>query len=335
LSIAGVALVALIAGMFFLLQQATNSRNATKVCIPIYAADVMCYGHREQLTAHKSTVIAVSSTGTVLASGYQNTIELWDLKTRSPMPTLIDHDGLISAIAISPDEKILASSSLDGTIKLWDLPNHRLVSTIKSGRASNLAFSPDGLTLASSSRVQRWADGASSPGGVQIWDLASRQRIYGLGNQAVREIAFSRDGQLLAAGDRNKTELWQMRDGERLKVLNSGEVTGLVFCQDGQTLITGSSRLKLWDLRNGVLLHEFDAGASDLVLSPDGQTLATSAGGSVHLWHLLSERSLGTMPANAFSSVFVEFALEGQAIVAGGTNGIKIWWDLNAETQVP
>jgi WD40 repeat protein len=335
LIMAGIALLSLFAGLFFLLQKATSSISAVRVCIPIYVADVMCYGQRELLTTHKPTTIAVSSSGTILASGYQDSIELWNLQTRSPLPTLSDHSGWISAIAFSPDEKLLASSSLDGTIKIWDLLNHRLVETINSGRASNLAFSPDGLTLASSSRFERWADGVKSPVGVQIWEMSSRQRLFSLGDQPVREIAFSPDGQTLAAGDRNKTEFWHVRDGERLKVLNSGEVTGLAFSQDGQTLITGSSRLKLWDLRNGALLHDFEAGASDLVVSPDGQTLATSAGGSIHLWHLLTEQSLGSLPASVFSSVFVEFALQGQAIVAGGTNGIRIWWDRNPEVQVP
>lgn len=332
LSLAGILIVALLAAAFFLLQQILSSRTVAKVCIPIYAADVMCYGPKELLTPHQPTAIAVSRTGTILAAGHETVIELWDLTTRKRLATLRDHTRLVSAIAISPDEKILASSSLDGTIKLWDLPNHRLVSTLRTGRASSLAFSPDGLILASSSRVHRWADGVFSPLGVQMWDIASRRRLFSLGNQPVRAIAFSLDGQLLAAGDRTKTELWKVQDGEPLKTLNSGEVTGLAFCQDGQTLITGSSKLKLWDLGNGALLREFTAGASDLVLSPDGQTLATSAGGAVHLWHLLTEKSLGSLYASSFSSLFVKFALQGHAIVAGGSDGIRIWRDLKSQS---
>ncbi|MBW4443634.1 MAG: WD40 repeat domain-containing protein [Plectolyngbya sp. WJT66-NPBG17] len=333
LSVAGVAIAALLTVVFFLLQPAISSRTAKKVCIPIYAADVLCYGQPELLTADKPTAIAVSSSGKILAAGHGNAIELWDLKTRRPLPGLLDHTGLISAIAISQDEKILASSSLDGTIKLWDLPNSRLASTLNSGRASNLVFSPDSRILASSSRVKRWADGVFSPVGVQVWDIASRQRIYSLGEQPIRAIEFSTDGRLLATGDRIKTELWQLQDGDRIRTLDSGEVTGLAFCQDGQTLLTGSSRLKLWDLRNGALLKAFESGASDLSLSPDGQTLATSAGGAVHLWHLLSEQSLGSLPATSFSSLFVRFALGGQAIVAAGTDGIRIWGDPSTTEQ--
>lgn len=328
--VASVAIVALLALTFLLLRPAISSRLDRKICIPIYAADVVCFGQPELLTAEKPTEIEVSSSGTILAVGHDQSIDLWDLKTRRQLPSLVDHTDMISAIAISADEKILASSSLDGTIKLWDLPNSQLVSTLNSGRASELAFSPDSRMLASSSAVKRWADGVFSPLGVQLWDVASRQRIFTLGDQPIRAIQFNSDGKLLATGDRTKTELWQVQDGDRLKVLDSGEVTGLAFCQDGQTLITGSSRLKLWDLRNGALLKTFDAGASDLAVSPDGQTLATSAAGAVLFWHLLEERSLGALNATPYSSLFIRFALSGQAIVAAGTDGVQIWSDPNA-----
>jgi WD40 repeat protein len=333
LSLAGVAIVALLTMAFFFLSPAISSRVDKPVCIPLYAADLVCFQKPELLTTDKITAIAVGSGGRIMAVGHDQAIEIWDLQTRQRLPSLIDHTDMISAIAISADEKILASSSLDGTIKLWDLPNARLYSTLNSGRASELVFSPDSRILASSSSVKRWADGAFSPVGVQVWDVASRQRLYSVGNEPIRSMQFSSDGKLLVTGDHTKTELWQVQDGDLLKTLDSGEVTGLVFCQDGQTLITGSSRLKLWDLRNGALLRTFDAGASDLTLSPDGQTLATSAAGAVHLWHLLGERSLGSLVATTYSSLFVRFALGGQAIVAAGTDGIRIWSDPNAIEQ--
>ncbi len=321
--------MALLTMAFFFLQPAISSRIDKPVCIPIYAADIVCFRQPELLTSDKATTIAVGSSGRILAVGHDQAIDLWDLKTRQRLSSLVDHTDMISAIAMSADEKILASSSLDGTIKIWDLSNNRLYSTLNAGRASELVFSPDNRILASSSTVRRWADGAFSPVGVQVWDVASRQRLYSIGDQPIRSMQFSSDGKLLAIGDHTKTELWQVQEGDRLKTLDSGEVTGLVFCQDGQTLITGSSRLKLWDLRNGALLKTFDAGASDLSLSPDGQTLATSAAGAVHLWHLLGERSLGSLVATSYSSLFVRFALGGQAIVAAGTDGIRIWSDPN------
>lgn len=322
--------MALLTVAFFFLSPAISSRIDKPVCIPMYAADLVCFQKPELLTTDKITAIAVGSSGRIMAVGHDQAIEIWDLKTRQRLPSLIDHTDMISAIAISSDEKILASSSLDGTIKLWDLPNRRLYSTLNSGRASELVFSPDSRILASSSSVRRWADGAFSPVGVQVWNVASRQRLYSVGNEPIRSMQFSSDGKLLVTGDHTKTELWQVQDGDLLTTLDSGEVTGLIFCQDGQTLITGSSRLKLWDLRNGALLRTFDAGASDLTLSPDGQTLATSAAGAVHLWHLLGERSLGSLVASTYSSLFVRFALGGQAIVAAGTDGIRIWGDPNA-----
>lgn len=54
---------------------------------------------------------------------------------------------------MSPDGKLLASGSLDHTIKLWSLPQGGLIKTLE-GHTSNvdaLVMSPDGKLLASSS----------------------------------------------------------------------------------------------------------------------------------------------------------------------------------------
>jgi WD40 repeat protein len=325
--------IVLLLGLHLLLRQAVAARLPDRVCVPMYSADVVCYGQPETLSKDRPTAFAVSQLGTLLATGHGNTIQRWDLVTRQPLPPLMGHTDLITALAISPDGRLLASSSLDRTIKLWELQTGSLLGTIQSERASTLVFSPDGRTLASGSRVQHWADGAHSPIGVQFWDVASQRFLYGLGERPARAIAFSSDGQFLAAGD-EKTDVWLLRGGELLYTFNSGELTGVSFSQAGQTLITGSSKIKLWDLTNGALDRTLDSGTSDLVLSPDERILAGTVGGTVRLWHLQNEQALGLLRGSWYSGLFVRFALQGQAIVAGSSEGIKIWQNVgNAKTQ--
>ena len=53
------------------------------------------------------------------------------------------------ALAFSPDGKILASSSLDGTLILWDIASRQPLGpplTGHRGWITSLAFSPDGKT---------------------------------------------------------------------------------------------------------------------------------------------------------------------------------------------
>jgi len=64
------------------------------------------------------------------------------------------HKHSLNCVAISPDGRTLASSSVDeAEIKLWSLPEAKLLARLKGHRkpAWVLAFAPDGKTLASGS----------------------------------------------------------------------------------------------------------------------------------------------------------------------------------------
>ena len=72
-------------------------------------------------------------------------------------------------LAFSPNGKFLATGSLDGTVKLWDLET-QTADILKVPAVYNLAFSPDGKTLLTGSADKT----------IRFWNLATKQEVLAL-----------------------------------------------------------------------------------------------------------------------------------------------------------
>ena len=101
-----------------------------------------------------------------LASG--NTIKLIDLPTRRNLATIIGHAGEVIAVNFSADGKLLATVSIDSTIKIWDVSVAAITGRVDLARTlsgiaipvESAAFGGDGRTIAVS--------GATA---VSVWEL--------------------------------------------------------------------------------------------------------------------------------------------------------------------
>ena len=93
------------------------------------------------------------------------------------MKTLEGHKGTLASIAISPDGKLLASGSVDKTIRLWRLPDGHPLGTLKAHDfpVAAIAISPDGKLLASGDRG----------GSLRLWRLPDGKPLACLVDLAV------------------------------------------------------------------------------------------------------------------------------------------------------
>src|SRR6185503_5731677 len=124
------------------------------------------------------------------------------------------HTEPVWCVAFDPGGNTLASSSLDGTISLWDVQSRKSLRTLAestAGPMSAVAFSPDGKMVA-----------GGAYGMTSIWDLSEGRVLGKIGGQpekAVRTVAFSPDGRLLAIGSNDgsvrlidvNTDSWRRR----------------------------------------------------------------------------------------------------------------------------
>jgi WD40 repeat protein len=168
------------------------------------------------------------------------------------------HKDAIYSMALSPDDKILATGSYDQKIKLWDAETGKELKTLSghNGCVFGLAFRPDGKILAS----------ASADRTVKLWDVASGERRDTL-SQPLKEVyavAFSPDGKRLAAGGAdNRIRIWDVSDSAaettnpilHSKFAHEGTILRLAFSPDGETLVsTADDRtIKLWNAQEMVV----------------------------------------------------------------------------------
>jgi WD40 repeat protein len=117
-------------------------------------------------------------------------VRLYDARTGRETD-LAGHHDFASGLSFSPDGELLASASVDGTIKLWDASTGREVETLPGHRteATDVAFSPDGRTLASVGYEES----------VKFWHLATGRELLSVESpRAGSYLRFSPDGLRLA-----------------------------------------------------------------------------------------------------------------------------------------
>lgn len=324
-SVALSLLVASIVVSYSLIKHAIARQTPNFFCLT-HSAPPLCYSNAAILSPEPTTALAIQPNGNLLASSKREAIELWDLSRRQRVRLLRGHTNWITTLAFSPDGKTLASGSLDGTIRLWNLAGER-VANFNAGSVTVLAFSPAGTTIASGSRLVT-PDRTARP--IQLWNVATGQLATGLNAaEPTTALAFSPDGRRLATGT-TTTRVWDLTAQTVIQQLDSGDLNALIFSRDGQLLLTGSDGvkgedgIKLWD-RAGNLVRVLDSVAADFALSPNGEKLITTYGGTANFWRMQPFGYLGTLRGSTYSGLLAEFGLNGRAIVTGSSDGVKVW----------
>ena len=245
---------------------------------------------------------------------------------------LSGHSDLVTSVAYSPDGRIVASSSWDHSVRLWDIRDRKPLAPVLKGMYG-LSFSPDGRLLASSS--DEGVDFWNIPSGTQSGQLRLNDRSI------MSEVAFSPDGRTVATsteatgGVPAKVLLWSVATQQLLGPPWQGH--RFAFSPNGKTLATDGEDWKsiiLWDLRTrrplGAPLKGHTGNVRCIVFSPDGETLATGGeDNSIIIWDVVHFRQTGPALTGHRARVnTLAFNAEGTILASGGGDGNIILWDV-------
>ena len=174
----------------------------------------------------------------------QFTVHLWAVPYEKSHATLKGHTKKINVLAFTPNGKMIASGSDDGTIRVWDTSTGTQMLSIPSRKTNSLAFSEDGKILAS-----------SDPVNIQLWDVGTGTQLKSLKaeNDSVTVLAFSTDSDVLACGNRDGIiRLWDLSTGNELTTFKGhvDRINALSFSSDGKMLASGSTdgAIFLWGI---------------------------------------------------------------------------------------
>ncbi len=153
----------------------------------------------------------------------------------------------------SADGKSLACSSEGGVILIWNSDDFTLRATLEGhrGMVTALAWSPDGMRLASGS----WGHGNDQ---LFIWDTPSWNRLvmHDAPNASVSGVAWSADSRVLvSAGTDGVVRWWDLQNGQCILSRQGHQATvqSLRASPDGRFLAScgDDGAIQIWQMENG------------------------------------------------------------------------------------
>lgn len=271
--------------------------------------------------------VTYSQDSELLAIGGNNRAIVWHRQSRKQLFILERPGGV--GITISPDGRMVATTSKDQPIKLWDIDTGKCFNTLLEHTEAIIdavVFSPDGQMLASRNRDC-----------VKLWSINTGQCVKTLfgHNSLIPSVVFSPDGQMLASGsDDQSVKLWDVNTGACVKTLcgHTDRVWSVAFSSDGQILASGSidRSVKLWDVKTGQCLETLIGNQpriGALAYNPNGQLLAsTTSENYISLWDVNTGQCIKNLVGHSNAGRSVAFSPDGQMLASGSVDkSVKLW----------
>jgi len=270
-----------------------------------------------------------------------NRIRVWDTRSGEPVTPPMLHSHTLTHGELSADGLLALGVSLDGSARLWKLPEIEATPPPKPLRR---AFGPDGRHA-----VVRDATGATT-----LWDLRERVALGDLPaainddyahafNDAARHLALYRNGRVTLferaiASDGDKSVAVPFRE---LAAWNGPERCTLRLSPEGNRVaLFGPPEARVFYAVTGQPVGEpmtHKAMIRHVAFSPDEQRLLTvSDDSTARVWEIATGRPATPPLPHDDVIVFGAFSPDGRQVVTTGYDGTaRVWDSTTGKTVLP
>ncbi len=260
--------------------------------------------------------IALSPDATYFAAGTGMGIWFYDVSTMLPIALWETERGLISAVDISTDGKLIVIANWDGTVKVIDVQSGETIARMKRYKLSSfvefLVFSPDSQLIASAPWQQ-----AIEVLDVQRGEYVTQMQLEPINAQfnIYAGVEFSPNGQYLAVTE-----------------------TPINTDNGGYTPSRDGSQTAVWDSWTGELITKCPG--KKFAFSPDSRLIACACPDDaanndddlqqlfISIWDIATSKRIAYFKAHEHWIDIVTFSPCGQFIVSADRGGNLRVWDI-------
>jgi WD40 repeat protein len=280
------------------------------------------------------------------------------------------HSNSICSICFSSDGKMLATSGRDETIKLWSIPDGRIINKVDGAANSSICFSCDNQTLFtgnSNKTIKQWSviDGTLAEtlnyhnfeitamvcGNDERYIISGDKKTLCFYSKdkvlkkipvswGIQSLAISSDKKILAVGSYYDVKIVSTVDLKKIrKIKTSLPIKALALSPDGKLVaIVQENMIKIYSVYSKTIsiIHcESYTGINCLSFSPDGKIIASgSSENKILLWSVSEKSLLKTLDGHDNYINSIVFSNDGTSLVSGDNHGVVRLWTMPDATPV-